>query len=161
MAGADFGVLRSNAAVRCQREAGFRRLSIPGPGVAQDELRNEVQGRGLGPAIVSGHFHEHITGLRLRVLDEHIEVAVVRESGRIVELILRGADAAAAILIDQIRVRKSRLRILIKHLQIRMRGRGVEIVVLLFDVLAVIALAIRQAEEPLLQDGVAAVPQGQ
>ena len=42
-----------------------------------------------------------------------------------------------------------------------MGRRGVEVVIELLDVLAVIALAVGQAEQPLLQDRVSAVPQGQ
>jgi len=39
--------------------------------------------------------------------------------------------------------------------------RGVEVVVDLLDVLAVVALGVGQAEEPLLEDRVLAVPEGQ
>ena len=42
-----------------------------------------------------------------------------------------------------------------------MRRRGVEVVVELLDVLAVVALGVGQAEQPLLEDRVAAVPQRQ
>ena len=42
-----------------------------------------------------------------------------------------------------------------------MRRRGVEVEIALLDVLAVVALGVGQAEEPLLEDGVAAVPQRQ
>ena len=42
-----------------------------------------------------------------------------------------------------------------------MGRRAVEVEVVLLDVLAVVALAVGQAEEPLLEDRVLAVPQGQ
>ena len=42
-----------------------------------------------------------------------------------------------------------------------MRGRAIEVEVVLLHVLAVIALAVGQPEEPLLEDGIVAVPQGQ
>ena len=42
-----------------------------------------------------------------------------------------------------------------------MRGRGVEVVVELLDVFAVVAFAAGQPEEPLFEDRVLAVPQGQ
>ena len=42
-----------------------------------------------------------------------------------------------------------------------MRRRRVEVVVALLDVFAVVALAVGQAEQPLLQDRVAAVPERQ
>ena len=41
-------------------------------------------------------------------------------------------------------------------------GRGaVEVEVILFHILAVVAFAVGEAEEPLLQDGVLLIPQGQ
>ncbi len=42
-----------------------------------------------------------------------------------------------------------------------MRGRRIEIEVVLFDILAVISLVTRQAENAFFQDGVALVPEGQ
>ena len=41
-----------------------------------------------------------------------------------------------------------------------MGGRRIEVVVDLFDVLAVIALMAVQAEQPLLQNGVVIIPEG-
>jgi hypothetical protein len=40
-----------------------------------------------------------------------------------------------------------------------MRGRAVEVVVILLDVLAVIALGVREAEEAFLEDRVLLVPE--
>src|ERR1700730_18630750 len=57
------------------------------------------------------------------------------------------------------RIRKFALWILVEHLQIRMRRRRIEIVVLLLHILAVIALAVGQAEEPLFENGIARIPQ--
>ena len=42
-----------------------------------------------------------------------------------------------------------------------MRRRGVEVVIKLLHVFAVIALAVRQAEKPLLQNRVLPIPEGQ
>ncbi len=42
-----------------------------------------------------------------------------------------------------------------------MRRRGVEVEVILFDVLAVVSFVAAQAEEALLQDGIAAIPKGE
>ena len=65
------------------------------------------------------------------------------------------------ILLDQPVVGKRPLRILVEHLQIGMRRRGIEVVVQLLDVLAMISLGIGQAKQPLLENRIAAVPQGQ
>src|SRR5215813_7654195 len=53
------------------------------------------------------------------------------------------------------------LRILIKASHVRMRGRGVEVVVVFLDVLAVISFVAGQAEQALLENRIAPVPQRQ
>jgi len=54
-----------------------------------------------------------------------------------------------------------RLRVLVERLHVRVGGGGIEVEVLLLHVLAVIALVIRETEEALFQDGIAAVPKGE
>jgi hypothetical protein len=46
-------------------------------------------------------------------------------------------------------------------LHVRVRGRAIEVEVVLFDVLPVIALAVRESEHPLLEDRIATVPERQ
>ena len=53
------------------------------------------------------------------------------------------------------------MRILVKELHVGMSGSRVEVEVVFLDVLAVIPLVAAQAEEALLQDRIATVPQGQ
>ena len=55
-------------------------------------------------------------------------------------------------------VRESSLRILVQKLHIRVRRRGVEIEVVLLYIFAMIAFAARQAEKPLFQDRILAIP---
>src|SRR5262249_14416951 len=61
---------------------------------------------------------------------------------------------------DQRCVRKGTLRVLVKRLEVGVRRRGVEVVIAFLHVLAVIALIVRQAEQPLLQNRVSPIPQG-
>ena len=63
--------------------------------------------------------------------------------------------------LDEVGVRERRLRVLVEVLHVRVRRRAVEVEVVLLDVLAVVALAVGQAEQPLLEDRVLAVPQRQ
>ncbi len=42
-----------------------------------------------------------------------------------------------------------------------MRGSGIEVIVIFFDVLAVVAFGTSQAEEALFQNGIAAVPESE
>jgi hypothetical protein len=60
---------------------------------------------------------------------------------------------------DELVVGKRALRILVEILHVRVRGRGIEVEVVLLHVLAVIALAVGQAEQPFLEDRVTPVPQ--
>src|SRR5215472_13119880 len=56
------------------------------------------------------------------------------------------------------RIRKLRLWIFVQALHIGMRRRGVEVVIILFDVFAVIPLIASQAEQALFQDRIPAIP---
>ncbi len=134
------------------------RFVLPCPAVAEPKLRQQRELRPVGPAVVRRDRQQHVAGLCLRVFDEDVEVTAVRERAGIEQLVLRRADPAPAVLFHEIRIRERRLRILIEHLQIRMARRGVEIVVELLDVLTVIAFAVREPEEALFEDRVAAVP---
>ena len=97
----------------------------------------------------------------LGVLDEDVEVAVLVEHARVEQFVLEFVPAPAAAGFDKVGVREGGLRILVEVLHVRVRRRAVEVEVVLLDVLAVIALAVGQAEQALLEDRVLAVPQGE
>ena len=63
--------------------------------------------------------------------------------------------------LDQVPVGILPLRVLVQILHVRVRRRAVDVEVVLLDVLAVVALAVGQPEQALLQDGVPLVPQRQ
>src|SRR5882724_4507939 len=111
--------------------------------------------------IVNVDAHEHVLWSSLGVFNKHVEVAVVVENAGVEQLELRLAGVAFAppVLLHKLRVRKFPLRILVEHLQVRVRGRGVEVVVKFLCIFAVIALTVREAENTLLQNRVSAVPQ--
>ena len=97
----------------------------------------------------------------LGVLDEDVEVAILMEDAGVEQLVFELVPAAAATGLNKIAVRVLRLRVLVEVLHVRVGRRAVEVEVVFLDVLAVVAFAVGQAEQPLLQDGVLAVPQGQ
>ncbi len=97
--------------------------------------------------------------IRLRVLHFDVEVPALREDTGVHQLELRDVLSASAVLFDQPAVGEFGLRVLIKKAHVRVRRSAVQIEVVLLDVLAVIALASRQPEQALLQDGIAAVPE--
>ena len=142
-----------------ERDLGLFAVALPAPRVAEPQLRQHVQRRGIRTAIGYADLHQHVAGFGLCVLDDHVEVAAVVEDARIDDLVFLRADAAVAVLVFQMAVRIRRVRVLVEHLQVRVARRRVEVVVQLFHVFAVIAFGVRQAEQTLFQDRVVAVPQ--
>ena len=61
--------------------------------------------------------------------------------------------------LDEITIRVRILGVFIKILHVGVGRGAVEVIIIFFDVLPVVALAIGQAEQPLLEDRVLAVPQ--
>ena len=77
------------------------------------------------------------------------------------QFILHLVAGAPAVRLHQIGIGESRLRILIEVLHVGMCRCAVEVEVIFFDVLAVVAFAVREPEEPLLEDRVFPVPESQ
>src|SRR4029453_3291523 len=75
------------------------------------------------------------------------------------KLVFEFLAAPAAVGLDEIPIRELALRILVEVFHVRMRRRTVDVEVVLLHVLAVVALAVGQAEQPLLEDRVALVPE--
>src|SRR5262249_13928622 len=111
--------------------------------------------------IDSGNADEDVVGSGLGVLDEHIEVAVSIENARVQQLVLQGMPIALTVCLDELTIRKGCLRVLVEVLHVGMRGRRIEVEVVLLDVLPVIALATGEAEEPLFENRVPTIPQGE
>ena len=98
---------------------------------------------------------------RLWRTPRNIEVAVLREDSGIQQFVFRVLPAPPCVFFHEAGVWKFRLRILVQRLQVRVGGRAVEVEVLLLHVFAMVALLAGEAEEALLEDGVAAVPERQ
>ena len=140
---------------------GLSAIAMPGPLVAEPERRQDVQLGRLRAAVVDGDLDQDVFGRLLGVLDEDVEVAILVEHAGVEQFILELVAAPAAAGLDEIGVGKGRLRILVEVLHVRMGRRAVEVEVVLLDVLAVVALAVGQAEQAFLEDRVLAVPEGQ
>jgi hypothetical protein len=143
------------------RESRLLHAVAPAPDVAEEELRQDVDPGRLRTPV--GHVVGDEEILRRRLRDEHVDVEVAPfvEHSAIGQLELGLASRAAAVLLDEPRVGKFGLRILVEELEPRVRRRRVEIPVELLDVLAVIALRTGEAEEPLLEVRVPFVPERQ
>src|SRR4051812_2877146 len=75
------------------------------------------------------------------------------------KLKLRLIATAGEAFINQPFIRIRRLWVLVQELHVRMRRRGIQVVVILLAVLAVIALVPGYPKHPFFQDRIAAVPQ--
>ena len=118
-----------------------------------------MNGGRVGPAVLDGDLNEDVFRRRLGVLDEHVEVAVLIEHAGIEQLVFQVPAPSLLVRPNEVLVRVGSVRILVQVLHVRVRGRGVDVEVVLLHVLAVVALAVREAEQPLLQNRVAPVPQ--
>jgi hypothetical protein len=157
---AELGVRGAHAgAVDLQRRP--RARVAPRPGVAEPQRRQQVERGRLGPAVVRGDEHQQVVGPGLGVLDDHVEVAVVLKDTRIEQLVLEVLLAATSVRGDEIVIGERPLRVLVQALQIRMRGRAVQVEPVLLGVLAVVAATVGQPEDTLLKDRVRPVPQRQ
>ncbi len=118
-----------------------------------------MEGSSLGAAILHGDADQDVLRRGLGILDRHIEVPPRLEGARLEKLELAVPSAAAAILLDDPGIGILGLRVLVEPLQVRVGGGGIEIEVVLLDVLTVIALGPRETEIAFLQDGIVPVPQ--
>ena len=94
-----------------------------------------------------------------RVLGEHVKITAIFKNACVDELKFREIQTPTTILVDQLIIRKCRLRVFVKRFQVRMSRRRIEIKITLLDVLPVISFRPCQPKQAFLQDMVATVPQ--
>ncbi len=135
----------------------------PCPGVAEPEVRKQVQIGGFRPAVDGLDANANVFRPGFGIFDEDIEVAVFIEDSRVQQFVLRRAHLppAAPVFFQQFLVRKLALRILVQHLHVTVGRRVVEIEPVFLGVLAVVAFVAREPEHALFEDGIASIPQGQ
>ncbi len=105
--------------------------------------------------------NENILVVGFGVFDENVEVAIFAEDAGVEEFEFGLRATAALIFVHEPAVRKFGLRILIQILHVAVRWRGVEIKIIFFDVLAVIAFVACEAKNTFFEDWVAAIPKGE
>ena len=115
----------------------------------------------LRPPIGYTDLDQDVSRRRFRVLDKNVEISVLVKDAGIEQFVFRVVAASSPAGLDKIAVRICVLWVFIEILHVRMGWRTIQVKIIFFDVLTVIALAIGQAEQPLLEDRVLAVPQGE
>src|SRR5271170_4184337 len=114
--------------------------TAPSPGVPEPKRRNKLHIRRLGSTVGNGYTDQNVINIALGVLGGDIEVAIFLEDAGLFDLKLWVELAAAAVLFEQAGIRKLGLRVLVETLEIGVGGRGVEVIINLFHILAVVAL---------------------
>jgi hypothetical protein len=160
---AERGMGRPRDAVPFTGDPRGRGALLPRPRVPVPQVRQHMDRRRIGTAIGGRDAAQDVLGRRLRVLDHDVEVAVRTPVAleRVEELVLGLLRAPGAVGVHEVRVRERRLRVLVDHGRVGMRGQVVGVEPVVLDVLAVVALLVGHAEGALLQDVVRPVPQGQ
>ncbi len=114
----------------------------PGPGIAEPEGGQYMDGRSLRAAIEDAYFDQHIFRFGFGVLDKYIKIAIIVKNPRINELVLRLFKGTFAVCLHQIGIWVRPLRIFVQIFHIGMRWGAIEVEIVLFYVLAVVALTI-------------------
>ena len=132
--------------------------ATPRPGISKPEAGKHHDGGGLVRPICDSNSHMNIVGRLFRILRNDIEISILREHPGVNKLVLRKLQTAPAVFLDELIVGECCLGVLIKRLEVRMGRRGVEVIITLFAIFAVIAFRAGESEETFLQYGILSVP---
>ena len=100
--GAELLVLRQHQSGAPILQRRFRNAGSPAPDVSEPDLRQDMNGRRVRPAVVDGDPHEHIVGIGLGIFDVDVEVPVVIEDAGIDQFELHRRRAlATCVLLEQ------------------------------------------------------------
>ena len=113
---------------------------VPGPGVAEPQVGQHVERRGLRSRVGDAHLHEQVVRVVLGMRHLDHPVAVVVERPGVEQLVLGPALVTATVLGHQVAVGELGLRVVVAPPQPGMAGKGVDEPPVVLDVLAVVAL---------------------
>ena len=114
---------------------------------------------GFRPGIRDADREQEVVRVALGVVRLDDPVAVVVEDAGIEQLVLGSCLPRRRVLGDEVRVRELGLRVVVAPSVPRVAREGVEVPPVLLGILAVVALLAGQAEDALLEDRVAPVPE--
>jgi hypothetical protein len=155
------GMIDGHRAVGPAPQPGPGRVRLPGPGVAEPGGREHLQGGRLGAGVGHPDHHEQVGGVGLGIIDLHDPVPVLVEHAGVDQPVLRVEPAPPPVPGEQVGRGEGGLGVVVAPAVPGVAGDGVQVPPVLLDVLAVVGLGPGQAEHPLLEDRVAAVPQHQ
>jgi hypothetical protein len=100
-------------------------------------------------------------GKHVTHLDENVPVTVLVKGIGIKYLELDNLATAMLIFANEIFIWIGPLRVLVQKLHVGVSRRGIQVIIQFLDVLSVISLGARHAEEPFFEHPILLVPQGQ
>src|SRR5579884_1397864 len=150
------GIRRGLPKLRAIFRIGIR---TPDPVIAEPERRKKREFGRFRAAIHSGDANQDVIEILLGVFSNDVEVPALVENTGVFEFVFGIVARSFAVLFDELLIWETRVRITIEALQVGVGGRGIEIIVNLFDILAVIAFFIGQAKEACFENGIFAVPE--
>ena len=115
----------------------------------------------FGPPVKDVNGDEYVLRRVLGIFNKDVEVAIVVEHTGVDQLVFRLLAASRTAGLQQVAIGKGRLRVLVEVFHVGVSRRAVQVEIVLFHIFAVVALAVGQAKQPLLEDRVPAIPQGQ
>src|SRR5277367_805036 len=156
--------------VRCLNSEGFltarhlfknwlRCVCPPGPCITKPECWQDLQRSCFRSSIAHSDPDQNVLWRLLRILHKYVEVAIGIEDAGVQKFIFRVAAIAAFTGLDQVTIGKRRLRIFVQILHVRMSRRAIQVEVILFDILTVVAFAVCQSKQALFEYWILAVPQ--
>src|SRR5215467_145633 len=101
---------------------------------------------------------QQVLRIGLGVLYKDVEISVVIEYASVDQFILELFPRPAPIRFNQIPIRKFALRVLIEILHVRVCRSTVQVKVIFLHIFTVIAFAVGEPEQSLLEDRVAPIP---
>ncbi|CRM28691.1 hypothetical protein [Pseudomonas sp. 24 R 17] len=137
------------------------RIKGPAPVIARPQLGQHLQAGRLVRTVVHGDAHEEVVGLVLGIFDADVAVTVVGEHPGVEDFVLGILQVTAGVLADQVVVGKGCMGVFVEHAHVGMARHAIDEKVQFLDVFAVVAFGVVEAEQALLDDRVALVPQGQ
>src|SRR4051812_13483677 len=120
-----------------------------------------MERRRLRPAIDYLDPDQQIGRRGLGVGDKDVIIAITFKDAGVDQLIFRFLTAAPAVGLQQVDIGIGGLRVFVEIVHIGMGRRRVKIVIVFFDIFAVVAFAIGQAKEALLENRVLSIPKRQ
>lgn len=133
-------------------------IDVPAPGIAKPQGRQDVDGRGGRAAIGDGDAPKNVFRAALGNFLDDIEIATFFENPHVRQLQLGSGASEALVFLTDLGVGIAGLRIFVEGLGVGMGGRGIEVVIALLHVLAVVPLVSAEPEQAFLENRVLPVP---